>query len=353
MVMTASARRYAALLAVVLLCAAAGRDELRAQDVRLTAAADTTVLRVGEQVRVTVSLEHPAGFLLRNLGPADSLDGLEIVGVDSVASSVESGGGQTRHIFTFTAFDSGTYVVPPFIAYYTTPPETLLRSVSGGPIVLFVRGVDVDTSAEIRAIKPPLDVPLTFAELLPYLLGIVGAVVVIWLVYYILKKRKRGEKFIPGPPPRPADEIALDALRSIAAEKLWQRGMVKEYHTALSDVIRTYIERRFLVPAMESTSDEILADPTIAGLVPDAVAGLRDALTRSDLVKFAKFIPQPEQNERSIAESVSFVELTRKAKVAPRATDDEEAASPTPRGDESAAPDRGGDQLDPDAGEVK
>ncbi len=314
--MVRALRRRATLHAIALCCFLAVPGALLSQDVRLSASADTNALRVGEQVRVTVSVEHPAGFLLRNIGPADSLEGLEIVGVDSTAPDSAPAGSPVRRVYTFTAFDSGTYVVPPFIAYYTAPSDTALRSVSGAPIVLFVRGVDVDTSAEIRAIKPPLDVPLTFAEILPYLLGIVAAVVVIWLVYYILKKRKRGEKFIPGPPPRPADEIALEALRSIGAEKLWQRGMVKEYHTALSDVIRTYIERRFSMPAMESTSEEILSSPAVAGLAPAAVGGLRDALTRSDLVKFAKFIPPPEQNERSIAESISFVELTRKANVA-------------------------------------
>jgi len=65
------------------------------------------------------------------------------------------------------------------------------------------------------------------------------------------------------------------------------------------------------MPAMESTSDEILADTPRSGVGEEAVAQLRDVLYRSDLVKFAKFIPGPDENEKSLAEAVSFVELTR------------------------------------------
>ncbi len=289
---------------------------LRAQDVRIAAAADTVSRRVGEQARITVTVEYPSGALVRNVGPADSLRGLEIVRVDSgdaAGSGLGPGAGQTlMRVYTVTAFDTGMHVVPPFVAWYTTPSDTTVRRASGLPVTLHFRGVEVDTSAEIRAIKPPLDVPLTFAELLPYAVGIIAAALLAWLVVRLLKKRKRGEAFIPGPPPRPEDEVALEALRSIGSERLWQRGKVKEYHTALSDVLRAYIERRFDVPAMESTSGEILGSGPVSGLGREPLAGLRDLLLRSDLVKFAKFIPAPEENERSFSGAVTFVETTRR-----------------------------------------
>jgi hypothetical protein len=311
--------RHPALRAAAILVAAlflrAGAAGLFAQELRLTATPDTNALRIGEQVRVTVAAEHPGGYVIRNVGPSDSLAGLEIVGIDSGGAAGAGGGTAApfRRVYSITAFDSGTYVLPPFIAYYRPGSDTAIRSASSAPVVLSFRGVDVDTSAEIRAIKPPLGAPLTLAEILPYLGAIAAAALLAWLVYYMLKKRKRGEKFIPGPPARPADEIALEALRSIEAEKLWQRGKVKEYHSALSDVLRRYIESRYGVLAMESTSDEILAFAPVSALEPAAVAALREVLTRSDLVKFAKLIPPPDQNERSIAHSVSFVELTRGA----------------------------------------
>ena len=284
-----------------------------AQGAGVTAKADTNAILIGGQVRVSVSVEHPAGTVVRNIGPADSLDGIEIVRVDSVEGSGPAGPGPFARVYTITSFDTGTRVIPPFTAWYGSPSDTAVRSVTGQPLVIVVRGVDVDTSAPIKAIKPPLDAPISLAELLPYLIGAALAALLGWLAYYIVKKRKRGETIIPAAPERPADEIALEALRSIEAERLWQRGLVKEYHSALSDVLRTYIERRCRMPAMESTSDEILSSPAVSALDPGAVAALRDVLSRSDLAKFARFVPPPEQNERSFAASVSFVELTRRA----------------------------------------
>jgi len=285
---------------------------LPAQEVSATAAADTTSIRIGEQLRVRVTVAGPEGTVLLNLGPADSLDGLEIVRVDTAAAGDGAGGKEIR-TFYITAFDSGTFVVPPFAAYYRTASDTAVNTATTLPIAVFVHGVDVDTSAEIRAIKPPLDVPLTLMEVLPWAVGILLAAGLLWLVSVYMKKRKRGERLIPAPPPRPADEVALEALRALASENLWQRGKLKEYHTAVTDIVRTYIENRFGLPAMESTSDEILGAVTAAGFERGAVALLRDLLTRSDLVKFAKFVPGTGENEKSLDGAVSFVEQTRGA----------------------------------------
>lgn len=318
--------------ASLLLVTALAAGVAAGQDARISTAVDTASIRVGEQVRVTVRVEHPPGTVVRNVGPSDSLRGLEIVRVDSA--------GPLTRVFIVTSFDTGTHVLPPFAAWYGAASDTVVRSVAGAPVAITVAGVDVDTSAEIRAIKPPLGAPLTFAEVLPYLLGAAAAALLGWLLHHWWRKRKRGERLIPEPPPRPAHELALEALRSIESERLWQRGLVKEFHSALSDVLRTYIERRFGTLAMESTSDEILASAPVVAQSPAAVSALRDVLTRSDLVKFAKFIPPPEHNERSLAESVSFVELTGRVPDAAAADDGGSAADGASRG-EPAGPREG------------
>ena len=331
-------RRWPAALLLAALAAVAVSGAA-AQDARVTATADTNTILIGDQVRVTVSVDHPAGTVVRNLGPSDSLGGLEIVRIDSVAGAGPSGPGPFTRVYTITAFDTGTRILPPFLAWYGAASDTAVRSVSGHPVVIVVHGVDVDTAAAIRGIKPPLGVPITLAEVLPYVIAAALAALLAWLVYYVWKKWKRGEKIIPAAPARPPDELALEALRSIEAERLWQRGLAKEYHSALSDVLRTYIERRFAMPAMESTSDEILSSAPVASLPPDAAGALRDVLVRSDLAKFAKFVPPPEQNERSFRHSVGFVELTRRAAAPAQRGVPDAQSSPPVAAPASAVPD--------------
>lgn len=297
-------------LLFLLLSVAAG--SANAQEPTVSARVDTNSFVIGGQIHLTVSVERPATVTLTNIGPADSLEGLEIVERGETERSGSGASVSERTRFTITAFDSGTYVIPPFAAWYTGGGDTTARSVSTGPIAVFVHGVEVDTAGDIREIKPPLGVPLTFMEMLPYIAGVLIAAGLVWLVSFLLKKRRRGEELLPGPPPRPADEVALEALRSLDGERLWQRGKVKEYHSAISDIVRTYIERRYFVPAMESTSDETLSFGPIRSLPESESSALKRILYRSDLVKFAKFIPEPGDNESSLTGAVTFVEQTRR-----------------------------------------
>src|SRR5438067_1868308 len=175
------------------------------------------------------------------------------------------------------------YIIPPLVFHYTTAGGRTQDTATTSPVAVFVHSVGVDTTKDIKDIKPPVSLSISFAEMLPYILGVVGVGVAGWLVYYVLKKRKRGEPILPEAPPRPAHELAIEALRTLESEKLWQRGMVKEYYSKLTDIVRTYIERRFSVMAMEMITDEILAAAAITGLDKEPKEKLRDTLVLADL----------------------------------------------------------------------
>jgi hypothetical protein len=281
-----------------------------AQDIRAVARVDSNNILIGDWLRLHIEVQHAAGITMTFPALADSLQGMEIIHRDT--PTVKNNGQQVLETasYTITAFDSGTYIIPPMLIHYTVGGDTTRRVAETSPIPIFVHGIAVDTTQAIKDVKPPLSVPVTFADVLPYLIGIAGAGGIAWLIYYIYKKRKRGERFIPEPPARPPQEIALEALRALEAEHLWQRGKLKEYHSQLTDIVRLYIERRFDVLAMESTSDEILSSMVNRGSDKDVLQLLREILVRADLAKFAKFQPTPEENESSLRLAVDFVERT-------------------------------------------
>jgi hypothetical protein len=111
-------------------------------------------------------------------------------------------------------------------------------------------------------------------------------------------------------PSRPAHEIALEALRKLETEKLWQEGRIKEYHSRMSDIIRTYIEQTLFINAMEMTTDLILCADQIKALNQRNKNELQELLERADLVKFAKFQPLANEHEASMKNAVSFIEST-------------------------------------------
>jgi hypothetical protein len=281
---------------------------LQAQDVRATARADSTHMLIGDWLTLSVEIEHPADVTVSSIEFADSLRPFEIVRQNQPTRTQSGGSIIERGSFTLTVFDSGFHVIPPLRVTYSTAADTTRKFVESMAIPVRIGGIVVDTTAAIKDIKPPLGVPITFAEILPYLIGVLLLGGIGWLVYYILKKRRRGETIIPAPPPRPPRELAIEALRALESEQLWQRGKVKEFHSKLSDILRTYIEREWRVLAMEMTTDEILTSPFVRTVPQDARRALREILIRADLVKFAKFQPQANENDVSMRSAFEFVE---------------------------------------------
>ena len=182
------------------------------------------------------------------------------------------------------------------------------------PLLMQVQTIPVDTTKAIKDIKPPIDVPFTFIEALPYILAAVLIGLITWFIIYWLKKRKRK----PGEPEkkvilRPAHEIAIESLERIREQKLWQQGFYKEYHSGVSDTVRAYIENRFAITAMEMPSDDTLSHFRNILIAPEAFEKLRYILQLADIVKFAKGIPVGTENELAMQHAFDFIALTKPA----------------------------------------
>ena len=280
------------------------------QDVRATAKVDSNHIMIGDWFRLHLEIEHPNNVTVTIPTLPDSLEGFEIIKREQPESKQINQQTLQTQDFIVTSFDSGMHIVPSIPVQYQRSGDTTKYVVETSPIPITVVTVAVDTSQDIKDVKPPLSVPITFADVLPYLLVLVGIAGVIWLVRYILRKLKRGEPLIPEAPARPANEVALEALRSLESEKLWQRGKVKDFHSLLTDIVRLYIEHRFKILAMESTSDEILDAFGNETIAKESKDDLKEMLYRADLVKFAKFQTVAEENEKSLAIGYKFVEKT-------------------------------------------
>jgi hypothetical protein len=298
-----------------------------AQELTVSARVDSNAITIGDWLTITFEARYRGEVAIQHPELPDSIPGLEVVRQEAPAPTQENGETIARALVTVTAFDSGSFVFPAIRVPSTLPGDTARHVATTTPVAILVHGVAVDTSQAIKDIKPPLGLPLTFLEILPYLLGVLALAGVIWLILYIRKKRKKGESILPVAPPRPPHEIAMEALAALEAEQLWQRGMVKEFHSRVTGIVRAYIEERFRVRALEQTSDEILEAGAIRALPPETGAHLRGMLVRADLVKFAKYQPQRDEHDASLVSAKAFVaETTALAEPAPAEPAPSEAA---------------------------
>jgi hypothetical protein len=111
---------------------------------------------------------------------------------------------------------------------------------------------------------------------------------------------------------KPAHEIAFEMLRSLAAEKLVEQGMVKEFYEKLSDCLRKYIENRFSLRALEQTTEEFLEQLKRSDALDlEHKTELQKFLEHCDLVKFAKYQPTDEQINESLTMAEQFVDRTK------------------------------------------
>lgn len=94
----------------------------------------------------------------------------------------------------------------------------------------------------------------------------------------------------PPPPPRPAWEIALEEIHDLRADSALLANDAVQFHHRTSDILRTWLQGRFKLRALEMTTEEILDDLSSRWLVlGEWIERIHTILVDTDLVKFAKF----------------------------------------------------------------
>lgn len=297
---------------LLLLSASAG---LNGQDVTVTAAFDSSKIYIGDQIFYTVTVDQPVNFNLIIKPLKDSLcKNIEILSGPVYDSSLTNNRLRVINRYLITSFDSGFYQAPPVYAEYNTQ-SGIKRFYSDYSAleVMRVKIAPADTSIKIFDIVKPYRAPLTIGEILPWVLlaGALSALVwgLILLIRKLKKKHKEPENVVN---PDPAHIIAFRELETLKNEELWQKGEVKLYYSRLTEILRQYLENRFEVYSLEMTTSETLAALVKSGFKKNELyTSLKTILTGSDLVKFAKNKPEPDENELHFENSWKFVDSTK------------------------------------------
>jgi hypothetical protein len=287
----------------------------RGQEVNVTASFDSTRIYIGDQIRFIVNIDKPAGLNLSHTVFKDTLiKNIEIISGPVIDSSSQNGRTRIIERYLVTSFDSGYYQIPP--VYAEMKNENGLKRFYSEYSRLKVMRVNIapaDTVSKIFDIVKPYKAPVTAGEVLPWILiiSVIGALV--WLAYrYIVRHKKPGMETKIIINPDPAHIIALRQLEKLKDEKLWQRGEIKLYYSRLTEILRQYLEDRFRVYSLEMTTGETLNALVKTGFKKDGSYNqIKNVLTNADLVKFAKYTPEPSEHEALFQESWNFVLATR------------------------------------------
>jgi hypothetical protein len=272
---------------------------------------DTNSGLIGDHIHLKLSAEINKDYLVTFPALSDSIGKLQIIAKSKIDTIKNNNFITLNQNITITAFDSGYFQIPQLYFILQRKGDSTTIPSATDALSLTFHSVAIDTTKPIKDIKPPLDVPFDIFDYIWYfvVLILIVAGTYFGLRYYKLHKNKIQEK--PKYDPKiPAHIQALLDLEKLEQERLWQNGKVKEYYSALTDIFRLYIERRFAFPALESTTNEILyqIEQFISG--EQILKNLKYVLETADLVKFAKEIPAPNINDEILKLTRNIIEAT-------------------------------------------
>ena len=290
------------------------------RDVHLSVHTSPESLTVGDRVKLDVEVDAPAG--LQVMFPSAAAEDGPVtvkelkVEVPAAANKGKRGGetgpasGLARWVghYTLAVFRVGRITLAPWPVQVSA--DSLYAVARTDSLEIYVRSTLTDSlvKADVRDLKPQAEVPVSQWPWI--LLGLAVLLLAVGIWWWLRRRKRPRAEIVPLAPPRPAHEVALEALSRLESRHLPVDGKFKEYHILLSEILRRYLEDGFGVAALEETTEEILRDLYRHGFQTAFVAQVRDLCNESDLVKFAKHEPTVEECMRSLEHVRDFVVRT-------------------------------------------
>ena len=255
----------------------------------MTTSIDTTKNKIGAEFKLTLktnvdTLSKVVFPNVKNFGP------LEVIYSYPIDTILKNDRYELVKKYGLTQFDSGKYTIPS-IKILINKKEYLSDSIQ-----VEVANVQVDTlKQKMYDIKDIVPANEGIGDWWKYLLILLLIAGIGAFIYWYIKKRQKQkiEEEIYKTP----IEKATSLLNNLEKKELWQQGEVKEYYSQLTDIVRNYIEEAIEIPAMESTTSELIEGLKTASqkkkmkLSQETIDNLFVVLKQADLVKFAKSKP--------------------------------------------------------------
>ncbi len=276
---------------------------------KVTTSVDPTKNKIGAEFKLTIKTDVDTSSKVK-FPEAKNFGALEVIHsykIDTVRNGARY---ELIKKYGLTQFDSGKYTI-----------QRIPVLINGKPffsdsIKVDVNDIQVDTLKQkmydikdIAEVESPIGTWWIYI-LIFFAIGISG-----YFIYQFIKKRQnqpKAEVIVFKSP----IEKATTLLQQLEIKELWQKGEIKDYYSELTDIARNYIEEEINIPAMESTTSELIdglrkaAKQKKLKLSNETVENLEKVLKQADLVKFAKVKPldfEIEEDKKRISSSIVII----------------------------------------------
>lgn len=251
---------------------------------------DKNKVLLGQPFTLTIEARIPTTGNLQ-FPVIDSIPHFEFVGDRKLDSTKEATFLRIRAQYQLISFDSGHWVIPSF---------ALSRRIISDTIPMDVVYSEFDPKQsyhELRDIIPVEEAELE-KKMQWWYYAIAGGVLLAFILYLVVRKK-------PAKPVSPAIVLnAYERAKKQLAQLQGNRPVAKAYYSELTEIFRQYVSDRKGIRSLQNTTDDLVVQ--LRGLYNDKSAfdSLAQALRLADFVKFAKYVPNAD-DDRMAFETIS------------------------------------------------
>jgi hypothetical protein len=278
------------------------------------ASTDRKKISIGDKVNFKLLITSGKKTHVYPLEISNYFKAFEIKGHDTIGPKTGWFRNSVEYRLLLSTYTTGSYVIPEITVKYKENGED--KEIKTEKVYIEVEGIKrgLFEKDDIRDIKNPMTIPRSFIFYL-IVFGLPILLAAGYIYYRYSKLKASGRILSPVEPERAPDEAALERLTKLKEAGLLKDGRIKEYYIILSEIIRQYLEGRFNLPIVESTTAEAHRMMQESGKVKIKDLGeVKEFLEECDLVKFAKFMPKETEFVKDFETAERIVNLTKEHK---------------------------------------
>lgn len=274
-------------------------QDAASQPALIKASIDKNKILLGEPLWFMVEIKSPQGSNIQPI-KIDSIPHFEFLKKDSIVRTSESGLSVIKQYYKITSFDSGRWVIPPFLLRPNVKtPSILVDVVFSDPFDPAQPYHDVQ---QVRSV--PFKMETKYEE---WWYPIFVALIFITLLYYWFRREKKTQIAKQAPAVLPYDK-AMKKMGELQKGKL----QTNIFYARLVDIFRAYVAERTGIESLHQSSNELVEK--LKPVFDEAkYKNISQVLYLCDFVKFAKHKPA-ETEARSafetIEQSINHIEHT-------------------------------------------
>ena len=247
------------------------------------ATVNRTQILIGEPITLTLETDVPEHEPIRFF-QLDSIPHFEFLDRQKIDTVNTGSGTVLTQVMQITSFDSGHWVIPSMSLGENLATDSIPVDVGFSPF---------NPDQPYHDIKEIIEVtPEEKKEQIKWWYIVAGAVALLLILVLVFRRKKKPAAVVVQPPPDPYRE-AMEQLKKLQAEKV----DAKQFYSRLTDIFRIYVFEKKGIHSLQNTTHDLVGQLRSLNMTKDQFDQLEQGLMLSDFVKFAKYVPSPDNDK--------------------------------------------------------